>query len=120
MAVGMRDSRRIGQELTGLQCRPKRLDQLGNELVREPDRHQHPPRILGCCNHRENPGTGYRYASPRKVLTYGDMNYGADFRRVECRNQPARVFCGDGGEVYTGRRSSSRTRLRAVDGGDDD
>jgi hypothetical protein len=40
-----------------------------------------------------------------RVHTRGDMNYGADFIRIESRNQPARVFCGDGGEVYAPTRS---------------
>jgi hypothetical protein len=58
------------------------------------------------------------------VLTNGDMDYGADFRWVVCRNQPARVFYGDGGEVCARTTSlledRGHDRLGAVDGGDDD
>jgi hypothetical protein len=60
MAVGLRDSRRISQELNGLQGRPKRLDQLGNELVENRTIINTVPRILGCCNDRENTGNSNR------------------------------------------------------------
>jgi hypothetical protein len=35
------------------------LIELGHQLVREPDGHRH-PRILACCDHREDPANDER------------------------------------------------------------
>ena len=43
MAVRARDYGSIGEELTGLQRGPERLDRLGDQRIRETNGHQHPP-----------------------------------------------------------------------------
>jgi hypothetical protein len=57
MAVGLRDSRRISQELNGLQGRPKRLDQLGNELVENRTMINTLPGSLGVATTARTRGT---------------------------------------------------------------
>ena len=56
MAMGARHRGRIGQELTGLPGSPERLIQLGDDLIGETHRHQHPHRIDQVLRPPREPG----------------------------------------------------------------
>ena len=62
LTVGSGPCSSVSHELTRLPRSPERLEQLSDELVREP--HHRQPHDLECCDHRTDPGIGLRCSRP--------------------------------------------------------